>query len=108
MFGPVATLPDITLRDIAEVVAEVVPSDDDRGEDVGSSSLSPDSLGEEVEPELDPYRVKTTCYGCEKLLRFIVVSGPGSLKVFESLLCEDLTFLCPGCVAVHLKKNGRR
>lgn len=104
MLGPHATLPDITLVDISQVVPEQYDQPD-----VGSSSLSPDSLGEEVELLVDPYRIKTCCHSCEKTLRFIVVSGPDSLKHFESLLLTDLSFLCPACVAVHLKiKNGRR
>lgn len=105
MLGPTATIPDITLLDLSQVV----PAEDDQP-DVGSSSLSPDSLGEEEELTLvDPYRIKTTCHGCEKTLRFIVVSGETSLRQFQGLLLTDLSFLCPTCVAVHLKiKNGRR
>lgn len=109
MLGPTPVLGDITLVPIDQLVPHL-----DAGEDladVGSSSLSPDSLGEEVELQVpvDPYRIKTTCHTCGRTLRFIIVSGEGSLRLFQSLLLDDLSFLCPGCVAVHLKiKNGRR
>ncbi|ABG56158.1 E7 [Mastomys coucha papillomavirus 2] len=108
MLGPVPTLRDIELVDLEVLAAHVPPADQP---DVGSSSLSPDSLGEEVELEVDPYRVATTCYSCDTVLRFIVVAGCDSLKLFEELLTEDFDFLCPGCVKDRLlrkRNNGRR
>ncbi|AEI00710.1 E7 [Apodemus sylvaticus papillomavirus 1] len=102
MLGPNPTLPDIILEAVDQLVPEQYP-------DLGSSSLSPDSLGEEQDVQVDPYRVRTTCYSCDKPLRFIVCTGEDSLRLFQQLLLGDLSFLCPGCVAEHLKKkNGRR
>ncbi|ABB85353.1 E7 [Micromys minutus papillomavirus 1] len=105
MLGENPSLPDIVLSNLD------CNGNADEPDEVGSSSLSPDSLGEEVEPEciLDPYRVKTTCHYCDKVLRFIIVSSHLTKTVFEVLLAKDLSFLCPACVAVHLtRKNGQR
>lgn len=100
MLGPEATLPDIILCSLGGISGDEP--------DVGSSSLSPDTEGG---VGLDPYRVRTTCHGCEKTLRFIIVSTDGTRRVFQHLLLEDLHFLCPACVAVHIqvnRNNGRR
>nr|WES10427.1 E7 protein [Rodent papillomavirus] len=101
MLGTEATLPDIILCSLGGMTGDLP--------DAGSSSVSPDSLGRAEVGPLDPYRVRTSCHGCEKPLRFIIVSTEGTLRVFEHLLLEDLNFLCPTCVAVHLNlNNGRR
>lgn len=100
MLGEQATLPDIVLCSLVGDAGGVP--------DVGASTLSPDAvIGREV--GLDPYRVRTTCHGCDKTLRFIIVSSDGTRRVFEHLLLEDLSFLCATCLAVHVNlNNGRR
>lgn len=107
MQGRLPTIADIELQTLDSLLGVGEPD----LPDVGSSSLSPDSLGEEQEVELetitlDPYRIKTTCYSCDTILRLIVVTGDDSVKTFESLLLTDFSFLCPNCAAVHVK-NGR-
>ncbi|AEI00703.1 E7 [Mus musculus papillomavirus type 1] len=110
MQGPLPTIADIEIQNLDSLLGVGEPDPPD----VGSSSLSPDSLGEEEELELetidvDPYRIKTTCFCCDTVLRFIIVTGDDSVKAFESLLLQDLSFLCPHCVASYVNlRNGKR
>lgn len=106
MLGPEPTLPDIVLSCMGGTSGSPdAPRND------GSSSLSPDAVGVEVEVGLGlgPYRVRTACHGCDRTLRFIIVSTDGTRRCFEHLLLDDLHFLCPSCVGIFLNhNNGRR
>ncbi|CDI44926.1 E7 protein [Mesocricetus auratus papillomavirus 1] len=76
--------------------------------DFGQSSLSPDTPGKEesVCVSLDPYKIKTDCPSCDRILRFVVAATPSTFRVLKNLLLEDLHFVCPTCVKVHVN-DGR-
>lgn len=107
MIGPAATLPDICLQDLDQLYGNVDEPD------IGQSSLSPDTPGEEEsvrEPVflmLDPYKIKLDCPHCDRTLRFMVAATPRTIRNFQSLLLEDLTFICPACAKDSVPRNGR-
>lgn len=76
--------------------------------DVGQSSMSPDTEGEEesVCVELDPYKIRTDCPSCDRILRFVVACTPTTLRELQRLLLSDLHFVCPTCVKKNIR-DGR-
>lgn len=70
-----------------------------------SESLSPDSEGEEEEPQL-LYRVDTVC-DCGTRVRLVVAATSAAIRTLQLLLSEELDIICPGC-ARNRFRHGRQ
>lgn len=96
MIGQAPSLRDIEL-DLAELVEPV--------DLYCSESLSPDSEGEEEEPQL-LYRVDTEC-DCGTKVRLVVAATGAAIRTLHILLLEELQIICPTCARSNVR-NGRQ
>lgn len=96
MIGNKPTLNDIEL-DLEELVEPVNLYCEE--------TLSPDSEGEEVEPQV-VYKVETECE-CGTALRLVVAATGAAIRTLHLLLTEELQIVCPQC-ARRIFRNGRQ
>ncbi|ABM67066.1 E7 [Macaca fascicularis papillomavirus 1] len=98
MIGKEVTLQDIVL----ELKPQVEP-------DLFCDEELPGEEEEEEEPVTrNPFKVLTSCGGCETKLRLFVVATESGIREFQELLFGDLILLCPECRRAHLQPNGGR
>lgn len=67
-------------------------------------SLSPDSISEEEEELF--YTIETTC-SCGSSVRFMVQATQPSVRGLQTLLLQDLKFVCFLCDQI-VRQHGRR
>nr|UMZ08540.1 transforming protein E7 [Bos taurus papillomavirus 30] len=62
---------------------------------------------EELAPEPDdPYAVAVECYKCGGTVTFCVYAPRDGIRAFQHLLLNSLDFVCSGCAANLLQRNG--
>lgn len=67
------------------------------------------SPNEDVEEELVPYRIESTCSVCKSLVRFHVTASDEGIRGLQQLLLSDLSFVCLTCSrAICRRQNGRQ
>lgn len=96
MIGHAPSLKDIEL-DLEELVEPV--------DLYCSESLSPDSEGEEEQPQL-LYRIDSECE-CGTKVRLVVSATGAAIRTLQVLLTEELQIVCPAC-ATRIFRNGRQ
>ncbi|ATQ38078.1 E7 [Alphapapillomavirus 3] len=96
MHGQVATIKDIVLEEVPDVVdlhcnEQVLDSSESEEED------DRDSVQQPVEQAQQAYRVVTTCGSCWCPVRLVVQCGDADLKVLQQLLEDNVSLVCPRC-----------
>lgn len=98
MHGQVATIKDIVLQELPNVVdlhchEQLLDSSESESED------DRDGVHEQqpVEQAQQAYRVVTTCGICWCPVRLTVQCRDADVKVLQQLLLDDLSIVCPCC-----------
>nr|UJP71353.1 E7 protein [human papillomavirus 115] len=91
MIGKEATIHDIVLEDLSELVQPI---------DLHCNEELPDEQEEEEElaPDRTPFKVIVYCGGsCGTKLRIFLLSTTYGIRLLEDLLLNELALLCPQC-----------
>lgn len=99
MIGPKATLADIVLCEIPDVVDlmcyEEMPTEDELNQvDQGSASQSREG---QRHSEDQVFVIETLCGRCEQHIRVCIECQTVTTHALETLLLRDLQILCPDC-----------
>ncbi|AHZ58194.1 E7 protein [Human papillomavirus type 72b] len=97
MHGQVATIKDIVLEELPDVVDLLCHEqllDSSESESEGEDER--DSV-QPVEQAQQAYGVVTTCGSCCCPVRLVVQCGDADLKVLQQLLQDNVSIVCPRC-----------
>nr|AYA94836.1 MAG: E7 protein [Human papillomavirus] len=92
MMSEKPTIPDIVLEDL--VLPMNLLSDE---------SIETDDI---ADPERSPFKIESVCRHCNCRIRLCCVATDEAIRVFESLLQSEFSFLCLKC-SRELLRNGR-